>query len=370
MAQVPNSETCLSNVPVPKFAGLNFGGGDEAQTQEALEHLAAIIQSSNDAIISKDLGGIVRSWNAAAVRIFGYSAEEVVGGPITILFPQGLEDEEDKILERIRRGERVEHYQTRRKRKDGQSIHVSITISPIRNRQGMIVGASKIARDITAQKLAELRLQDELQERKAAEETMSLLLHEIQHRVKNTLATVMALASQTFKSASADERRSFSARVEALAGAHALLTEENWDRAPVREIVENAIEPFRDRNDGRYEISGPDLEIAAGTSLTLSMILHELATNASKYGALTRDSGTVSIAWRMLEAEKGPLLELVWREKGGPQVAAPVRKGFGSKLIESALGHSQGHADLQFNPDGVRCVIIIVLHQGPHQPAN
>src|ERR1700722_4653224 len=127
-----------------RFMIQNLGSAEEAQAL-----LSSIIASSDDAIISKDLNGIVRSWNQSAERIFGYAAEEMVGKPITVLFPPERLEEEVKILDRLQRGERVDHFETVRVRKDGTPIAVSVTISPLHDAQGKVVGASKIARDIT-----------------------------------------------------------------------------------------------------------------------------------------------------------------------------------------------------------------------------
>jgi PAS domain S-box-containing protein len=126
--------------------------------EERAQQLASIVESSDDAIVSKDLDGIIRTWNSGAERLFGYSAAEVIGKPVTILFPPGREDEEPGILARIRRGERIDHYETVRRRKDGGLLDISLTVSPVRDAGGNIVGASKIARDITARKEAERKL--------------------------------------------------------------------------------------------------------------------------------------------------------------------------------------------------------------------
>src|SRR5262249_8154958 len=127
------------------------------EAKERFRLLASIVASSDDAIVSKNLDGIITSWNKGAERLFGYPAEEAVGKPITILIPPEQHNEEDLILERIRRGERIEHYETVRKRKDGSSVVISLTVSPVKNIEGRVVGASKIARDITERKLAEAR---------------------------------------------------------------------------------------------------------------------------------------------------------------------------------------------------------------------
>ena len=128
--------------------------------EQAAEHLASIVESSDDAIVSKDLDGIIRTWNRGAERLFGYKAAEVIGRPITILIPLDRRDEEPGILARIRRGERVDHYETVRRHKDGSLIDISLTVSPTRDAKGAIVGASKIARDITERKRAEQALRE------------------------------------------------------------------------------------------------------------------------------------------------------------------------------------------------------------------
>ena len=160
---------------------------DRKRAENAAQLLASIVESSDDAIISKDLNGIIMSWNAGAELLFGYSAEEAVGQPVTMLIPSDRVDEEPGILQRIRRGERVDHYDTLRRRKDGTLVNISLTVSPVKDARGMIVGASKIAHDIS--------------ERKRAQEQERLLAGEMKHRIKNSLATVQALATQTLHSA-------------------------------------------------------------------------------------------------------------------------------------------------------------------------
>jgi PAS domain S-box-containing protein len=159
--------------------------------EETRQRLAAIVESSDDAILSKDLNGILMSWNSGAQRLFGYTADEMLGKSVTILIPDDHLDEEPKILERIRRGERVEPYETVRRRKDGSLIDISLTVSPIMDASGKVVGASKIARDITERKRSEQALAE-------AAEQRDLLVAELSHRVKNTLATVVSIASSRF----------------------------------------------------------------------------------------------------------------------------------------------------------------------------
>ena len=173
--------------------------------------LAAIVASSDDAIISKTLNGVVTSWNAGATRIFGYEPEEMIGQSIIRIIPPELRAEEEAILSRLRRGERVDHFDTERIGKGGRRVFVSLTISPVRNSAGVVVGASKVARDVT--------------ERKRAEEMQRLLLGELNHRVKNTLAIIQAIARQSLRLEPSPGAfvASFTGRVQALARAHDIL---------------------------------------------------------------------------------------------------------------------------------------------------
>jgi len=319
---------------------------DRKKDEETREHFTAIVTSSDDAIISKDLNGIIKSWNKGAERVFGYSQEEAIGRSITMLIPADRLNEEPGIIERIRRGERIEHYETVRRRKDGSLINLSLTVSPVKNGRGEIVGASKIARDIS--------------ERKRAEESRDLLLHEIKHRVKNTLGTVQAIASQTFRSGPVEEREAFAARLRALAGAHDLLIRQDFDSVQIGDLMARAVAPFRENRADRIEMAGDDVVVNANQALLLAMAVHELATNAVKYGALSNGAGMVHLHWALQE-DGGRRLVLNWRESGGPAVTQPSRKGFGSILIERALQQEQGCARMVFAAEGLHTRLEIKL---------
>jgi PAS domain S-box-containing protein len=321
----------------------------EQRVEQDLRRLAAIIESNEDAIISKNLDGVIVSWNSGAERLFGYTAAEAIGRPVTMLIPPERIDEEPGILARIRRGERIEHYDTVRRRKDGSAVDISLTVSPIKAPDGTIIGASKIARDIT--------------ERKQAEQRQQLLVGEVKHRIKNLLATVQAIARQTLKGAPAEEREAFVARLMALANAQDLLTLERWNRAPVHEVVNRALRPFEARHTARFLVKGPeDTWVDAQRASLLTMALHELATNAVKYGALSNGYGVVRLTWEVVGAEEdGQSVRLTWRELGGPPVVPPERKGFGSFLIERALQGGGGNARLDFDPNGLICSLELSL---------
>lgn len=312
--------------------------------------LASVVEWSDDAIVSKDLDNIITSWNRGAQRLFGYEATEVIGKPISVLIPPDRRDEETGILERLRRGETIEHYETVRRRKDGSRVEVSLTVSPVRNAEGRIVGASKIARDIS--------------ERKRAESERTVLIEELNHRVKNTLATVQSVASQTLRGNApiAEEREALQARLIALAKLHDLLTRDKWQGAALRGVVLGELAPYGAGESSRITIDGPDLRLNPKAALALGMAVHELATNAAKYGALSCESGSVGITWN----DEDGRLRLRWEERGGPPVKPPSRKGFGSILLERGLKHEvDGTVRLDYAREGVVCDIDMPAPAGP-----
>lgn len=502
--------------------------------------LAAIVEGSDDAIVSKRLDGTITSWNPAAERLFGYAAHEIIGRSVLTLIPDDRQDEEARIVEKLRRGERVEHFETIRRHKSGALIDISLTISPIRRRDGTIVGASKIARDITERKQSEELLQRqadrlaalnrvsriisqdldvdrivqavtdeattlsgarfgaffynvvdgagesyflyalsgvpretferfgmprktavfaptftgervvrspdirkdprygrnaphqgmpkghlpvvsylavpvvsssgevigglffghdepdrfpsetetliaaiaaqaavaidngrlhaaaqaEIAQRKAAEAAKELLLHEVKHRVKNTLATIQALATQTLKGTPPDEKAALINRLHALSDAHDLLTQSDWQDIGITALARRSLAPFSGKadDDGSRRVSceGPDIGLSANRALLLTMVLHELGTNAVKYGALSVEHGRVGIAWEILVAAR-PTLRLEWRESGGPPVKPPRTRGFGSRMIAAALHGDGDDVAFDYRPEGLRVAMDMAL---------
>ena len=490
----------------------------EALVQSDAQRLAAIVESSDDAIISIDLDGIIATWNDGAQKVLGYAADEVIGKPVTILIPPDREGEEVGILARIKRGEPTEHYKTRRRRRDGAVIDISLTVSPIKDGAGKIIGASKIARDITEHELAlksvarrmneqaalyqftdrlfrarshqdiyEAALDAILQglgcerasilrfddsgimkfvawrglsdryrqaveghspwtreskdpqaicvgdidtaeldsslkttvkgegigalafiplaaqgnligkfmtyyatshaftegeldlavtiarqlgfaleraqaedSRRHAEEAKELLLAESRHRIKNTLATVQAIAGQTLRHIPKVDQQAFLARLHALGEAHDLLSLKNWDRALLGDVINRALKPFQTGKRQRCVVKGPEVWLPAQKSLLLTLVFHELATNAAKYGAFSNTTGRVRVIWDVIDMGNGRGLNLLWRETGGPPVTAPAHKGFGSTLIEQSFNGDE-ETRFEFSPKGLNCFFKLSL---------
>jgi two-component sensor histidine kinase len=189
-----------------------------------------------------------------------------------------------------------------------------------------------------------------------------LLIDELNHRVKNTLAILQTIAVQTFRSASKAEREKFEGRLGALAEAHNLLSKERWQGSELQDVIGRVLQPYLLNNPGRVRMFGPNVPLSPRLAVVLSMIVHEIATNAAKYGALSNDTGTVALDWEVITENAKPKLRLIWTEAGGPRVVAPVQRGFGSRLIErSARDQLGGEATVDFRPRGVVYTVVCSL---------
>ena len=205
-----------------------------------------------------------------------------------------------------------------------------------------------------------LSIQD-ITEQRHWEDHQKLLISELSHRVKNTLATVQSIAAQTIRHSKSLESfyQDFSGRLQALGGAHALLTEHRWQSLGIREVV---LEPLRayTTDAGRLRFEGPDIDLRPGAALALSLVVHELATNAAKHGALSNKAGVIAITWDLTGGEGPRSLRLVWRESGGPKVAGASARGFGLSLIERIVSYElDGEARYDFAPEGFACELLL-----------
>jgi len=322
---------------------------DRSVAYETAQRLAAIVETSADAILTKDLDGIVTSWNKGAERLFGYTAEEIVGKSVSVLVLPDRPDEEPNILARIRAGERIEHYETTRLRKVGSLVDISLSVSPIQDHSGRIMGASTIARDIS--------------ERRRAEEQQHLLIREMDHRVKNLFSLASSIVSLSRRSAtSVDDLASVVvSRLNALSQAHAL-TVPHTSAANMRlqqattlhTLMRTILSPYDecDATPGsRVTIEGPDIDVAGGAVSGFALLFHEFATNAAKYGALSVRNGGMDIRCE----DQGATFILTWKERGGPRIdRAPDSDGFGTLLARSTVrGQLGGEITREWKPEGL-----------------
>ena len=317
---------------------------DEKTAELASQRLAAIVESSDDAILSKNLNGIITSWNRGAQRLFGYAGHEVIGQPITILIPCDRQDEEPEIIGRIRRGERVEHYETIRQRKDGSLVDISLSVSPMVDATGTIVGASKIARDIS--------------DRRRSEEQKDLLLREMDHRVKNLFALAGGLVNLSARSttSSTDLVADLQGKFLALSRAHSLTMStaagDPHHVAALHALIGKVMDPYhRDRAiEHRIVITGPDIPLGRNAVTNLALLLHEFATNALKYGALGDPSGGVRIECSDQGAEFG----IIWRELNSQaNTNTSPLEGFGSRLARATVTSLSGSFSRDFSEAGL-----------------
>ncbi|BCG78970.1 PAS domain S-box protein [Mesorhizobium sp. 113-3-3] len=310
----------------------------------AVQRVASIVESGHDAIFGEDLNGMIISWNKGAGRMFGYMAEEVIGKPVAILFPADQPTDEVANLKRLPYGDGIENFETVRQDKNGGRVDVSSTISPIIDPNGRIIGASSICRDISERKRIEMRQQ--------------LLLAELDHRVKNILAQVAAVAKSSHQgSLTADTfLQSLDGRIQCMAAAHTLLSQGGWKGVGLDVLVRNQLAPYV--NGTNIIISGPDIILGAAETQAVARVLHELATNAAKYGALSVPNGRVSATWNRGSNGDAANLEFVWRELDGPTVVVGKRVGYGTDLIRNLIPFELGgEVDLAFGTDGVSCRI-------------
>jgi PAS domain S-box-containing protein len=312
------------------------------ESEQRLRWLASIVESSDDAIVSKNLDGIITSWNSGAERVFGYSAGEAIGQPITLVIPEDRQSEEREILTRIRRGERIDHFQTVRQRKHGSLIVVSLTVSPVKDANGKIVGASKIARDIT--------------EQKRNQEQIATLAREAEHRSKNLLANALATVNLSQSSSPEGLKQIIAGRIQALANVCSLFVATRWIGAELSAIATQELAPYSEMNGKRTFIDGPQILLEPDVAQAIAVTLHELATNAAKYGALSTPNGQVRLEWS--DAAEGRL-RLRWMETGGPVAQEPARKGVGGRIIEQMIVQQKGKVRFDWRKDGLVCEITL-----------
>ena len=319
---------------------------------EAAAWLSAIVENSSDAILSKTLDGIITTWNAGAQALFGYPAEEVIGKPITILIPSDRLHEEEAIINRLRAGETVEQFETVRRRKDGSQVHVALSVSPVRDEDGNILGASKIARDITAAKQATAR--------------QELVIEEMNHRIKNLFALTISLValSERATTSASELAADLSMRLQALSRAHGLILTDYQDDSGARTgttlpmLLGEILAPYLDEVGSRIDIAGDAVAVGPHALPTLALLFHELATNATKYGGLARPGGHL----RIDIVSRGSLAEVSWLETGAPaRDGRSSGAGFGTRLEGASIASLRGALQRTWHDDGLHILLTLPL---------
>jgi PAS domain S-box-containing protein len=342
-----------------RFVGVSFDvttrkrGEDELRESEV--RFRTIFEQANDFLITTTLNQVITSVNPAVLAALGYAEEEVVGATIgQFMDPDQVALSMEAFERKMREGGTTRLTVTVRAR-DGRPLIWEINSRLTTDADGKPTGLHAIGRDMTEAKRAEAHLR--------------LLVDELNHRVKNTLAIVQGIAQQSFKEATdpAIARKAFEGRLAALSEAHNLLTREHWGAVSMAQIIGDAVAPHG-RDAGRFELDGPDLPILPKTAISLALAIHELATNAVKHGALSQSEGRVRIHWAKIEADGGARLSLIWQERGGPDVVTPARRGFGTRMIERGLAAELGGTvKIDFRQEGLICTVDAPLPEGGDQ---
>ncbi|OLP60357.1 hypothetical protein BJF93_15505 [Xaviernesmea oryzae] len=328
---------------------------NSAQLTQALAQLRAHANNSPLAFVDFDQALTVTAWSQGAERLLGFSARDVVGRPFRQIGwleadeAERFAAEAARLLEEPGDGRAVEEF--RLVHRDGSVRVAEWYISAL----GGGGGVRPTRLSLSVQIL-------DITERRRAEETQRLLMGELNHRVKNTLATVQAIASHTLRHVAdpGDFAGTFSGRIQSLSKAHALLSATSWSGATLEEILREQLS-LGSLDPARFVASGPAIQLKPQQALHLAMILHELATNAGKYGAHSVPTGRITLDWTLADGA----LDLVWQERGGPSVGAITRKGFGSRLIQQSARAEGGDAQMQVAPEGLTWRLKLVIGQAP-----
>lgn len=328
----------------------------EVELRESEERLRLIVEGARDyAIFLTDAEGRIDAWLPGAAAVFGWTAEEATGRTVHFLYTP--EDVASRVPEeefgKARKDDTAPDIRWH-SRKDGSRIFIDGKVVALRDANDVVRRFLKIGQDVTA--------------RKAAEERQTLLAREVDHRAKNALAIVQTMLRLTRAEDVQAFARAVEGRVAALARAQTLLAEERWDGADLRALLGGELAPFL--GEARVELDGPALILPPAAAQAVAMAVHELATNATKHGALSAAGGRVDVAWRVIEVGWQPTLELCWREEGGPPIAGPPeRRGFGARVLEGTVRQQLGGTvTLHWQPSGLICEMRVPLRRRAASP--
>jgi len=324
---------------------------EQKRTEQAVaaeRFLRSILEQATEPIIICDAGGTVTHASQAALALSG---SDLIGrslAQVLALFPPRTDGQDParglvRQVERVLEGEILSGVEVRLAG-EGDGRHYLLSAGPLYDARDRVVGCMVMLTEITA--------------RKRAEEHQQVLLAELSHRVKNTLASVRSIAAQTLRNAPSFEafKGAFEGRLKALALAHGVLTQSGWSEAELGELIRQTVLPYLTIRADSVSLSGPATYLPPRQVVTMMLIMHELAVNAAKYGALSQENGRVSIEWSIDHQGAERVLRLRWTESGGPPVRPPERTGFGTTLIERSIAHElDGRATLRYRPEGLVC---------------
>lgn len=316
-----------------------------AEREKALAQIrfqAGLLDAVEQAVIAIDLDGKVTYWSRFAEQLYGWTAQEAAGRSVLDLIVPSEGRQTAAAIMASLAGGRSWSGETILMSKNGEAFPAHVTDSPILDADGRFLGIVGVSADIT--------------ERRKSEQHLRLMVNELNHRVKNSLATVQSVASQTFRTAGSttEAKSSFETRLLALSLIHEMLTEANWDSADLREIAQRIMGAHVGPEDGRATLRGPTVRLSTSAATSLAMGLNELATNAIKHGALSNADGRIDIDWSVASGPRGRELALNWRETGGPTVAPPQRHGFGERLLMRGLPYDlESEVKLDYLPTGL-----------------
>lgn len=319
----------------------------EERLRQSEQRLKATYEHAFAGIGEVDLEGRFTRVNEQFCLLTGYSQEELLTRTLFAITHPDDRAEDERLFRQQISGE-LDAYRLEKRyiHKNGDEVWIKLSASAVRDGSGaMLYG---------------IRVVDDISEQKKADRHQKLLVNELNHRVKNSLATVQSITSQTLRNAqgTGEARKALESRIQAMARAHDVLTRENWESAELWEVVAEAVAPFSNVREDRLHLGGPRVRVPPRMALSLSMALQELATNAAKYGALSGEQGQISISWHVATSSVRSRLRLRWEESGGPPVAMPSRRGFGSRLIERGLAQElDGEVRIEFAPSGVVCTV-------------
>lgn len=332
---------------VIKWVGSETDIDANKRAQSVLARANAAADAAYDGLIGLTLDGRIESWNAGAKRLFGYTAEEVVGQSVAILAMAGDEADQTAALDTVRSGGLFGPIDAKRRHKTGRRVDVEISMTLVRDAGSHIIAISKVAHDISA--------------RLEAERLQHLMNRELSHRVKNTLAVLQSILGATLRSTPEPKAfaKAFSGRLHSMAKAQDLLTARDWTDGELSRLVSHQLSAHGAIPGGPIQVSGPEVIIPSDLAVSIGLVLHELATNAAKYGALSTSDGNVTLTWSSSQNDDGTTVHINWQEMGGPPVSEPKTKGFGSFLIDSGVPNSK--VKREFLATGLSCRIDVQL---------